>query len=436
MNDAQLIDYAKSLDCIHCGLCLSSCPTYALTGAEPSSPRGRIHLMRSVAEGTLVVDDEFAEEMDFCLLCRTCESVCPSGVQFGALMEHTRFGLDAAHPRPWFARLARWLGFRVILSHRFALRSVAAAGRMAQSTGLLKFVARLAGARGRALLDAPLIPSRPERALLPGTTPARGTQRGSVAVLQGCVMPELFGHVNRATTSVLTACGYECRVPQDHVCCGSLHAHNGDRAGARMLAQRTITAFEGLLDSRGEPVAIVVNSAGCGAHMKEYAHLFDDDPEWKARALRFSARVRDFSEFLAVGEAHAALVDAIARAGNTLPAERVTWDDPCHLCHAQKVRTEPRTLLASIPGIERIEMKDSERCCGSAGLYSLLRPSDASAVLEPKLRSLAQCGATTLVTGNPGCQLQWLAGVARAHLPVRVVHIAELLATAVATRDD
>ncbi|MDZ4772109.1 MAG: heterodisulfide reductase-related iron-sulfur binding cluster [Planctomycetota bacterium] len=425
MDDAQLIDYTKSLDCIHCGLCLNSCPTYQLTGAEPSSPRGRIHLMRAVAEGTLPADDEFAAEMDFCLLCRACESACPSGVQFGALMEHTRFGLDAVHPRPWSSRLARWVGFRVILPSRFMLKTASFLGRLAQSTGAVKALAKLAGST--TMRDAPSIPPFAERMKLPDSTPARGTRREVVAVLQGCIAPELFGRVNRATVNVLAHCGVESRVPSDHVCCGSLHAHNGDREGARALARSTIESFERVVDEHGRSARVVVNSAGCGAHMKEYAALFENDLPWRERALRFSARVVDFTQFLGEASYRTALGEALAPTDAVTNRERITWDDPCHLCHAQKIRTEPRTLLDLVATADRVEMHDAEGCCGSAGIYSLLRPVDAAAVLEPKLSALEATHATTLVTANPGCQLQWSAGIARSKLDVRVVHIAEFL---------
>jgi glycolate oxidase iron-sulfur subunit len=432
VDDRTLIDYAKSLDCVHCGLCLTSCPTYELTGAESSSPRGRIHLMRAVAEGTLHADADFVEEMDFCLLCRNCESVCPSGVRFGALMEHTRAGLGEQHRRGLGPRIARWVGFRMILPHRFALRATAALARIAQRSGLLRLFARIGGARARSMLDAPEVPPSSERVRLPATTPAIGERRGTVAVLEGCVMPELFGRVNRATVGVLAAAGYTSRVPRRHVCCGSLHAHNGDRDEARKLARQTIEAFEPLVDENGAPVPIVVNSAGCSAHLKELAHLFEDEKDWSARAQRLAARVADFSEFLARPEPLAGLRAALGRAADGRQDTRVaTWDDPCHLCHAQHVRREPRLLLDLVPGIDRVEMAGADSCCGSAGIYALTRPADAASVLAPKLDALRATGASLLVTGNPGCQLQWSTGVARAGLDVQVAHIAEVLADAV-----
>jgi glycolate oxidase iron-sulfur subunit len=305
---------------------------------------------------------------------------------------------------------------------------------LAQRTGLLDLVARVGGARAKSLRDAPRIPPASERARLPSETSARGKQRGTVAVLEGCVMPELFGRVNRATVQVLSAAGYSSHVPRDHVCCGSLHAHNGDRDGARALARTTIEAFEPIVDADGSPAPIVLNSAGCSAHLKELAHLFEDEPEWSARARRLAGRVADFSEFLARPEPLAGLRSAIEHAPERSRARgtrRVTWDDPCHLCHAQGVRREPRMLLDLLPGIERVEMIGADSCCGSAGIYALTRPKDAADVLAPKLDALERTGVELLVTGNPGCQLQWSTGVRRAGLEVSVAHVAEVIADAV-----
>lgn len=412
MDVRQLVDYAASLDCIHCGLCLNTCPTYRLTGVESSSPRGRIHLMRAVAEAEIEADAAFAEEMDFCLLCRHCESVCPSGVRFGAMMEHTRSALEKERPRALSARALRWLAFRVVLPRRLAIRVAARIARVGQKLGLARRIA-----------SAPAIPPAHERRLLPALTPATSVRAGAVAMLEGCVMPELYGRVNRATAAVLARSGFDVHVPRGHACCGSLHAHNGDLDGARTLARATIEAFERL--DAASP--IVVNSAGCSAHMKECAHLFEASPEWRARAERFAARVVDLSQFLASPAASAGLARALERAPPPAGPSVVTYDDPCHLCHGQGIRKPPRELLDRVPGLRRVEMPDSEACCGSAGIYSLTRPADSAAVLEPKLASLARSGARTLVTANPGCQMQWEAGVARAGLDVRVVHLAELL---------
>jgi glycolate oxidase iron-sulfur subunit len=404
MDAKSIVDYAASLDCIHCGMCVSSCPTWKLTGVESSSPRGRIHLMRAVAEGELEPDADYVEEMEFCLLCRHCESVCPSGVRFGEMMEFARDGITREVGRPIGARFLRWIGFRLLLPHRPLLRAAA-------------FFARIVAP----VLGTPRIPPARERAPLPGRTSAVGDRRGTVSVLEGCVMPLLFGRVNRATVEVLARCGFDVVSPAAQTCCGSLHAHNGDLEGARQLARRTIEAFEPV---RGE---IVVNSAGCSAHMKDYAHLLKDDATWHKRAQTFSARVRDFSEFAASDRCRVGLASAMARRTTAPASNSIAYDDPCHLCHGQGVRTQPRKLLDAIPGMRRVEMRDAEACCGSAGIYSLLRPKTSAAILDPKIAALRESGATTLVTANPGCQMQWESGLARAGVRVRVAHIAEIL---------
>jgi glycolate oxidase iron-sulfur subunit len=427
VDDRALVDYAKSLDCIHCGLCLRTCPTYQLTGSESSSPRGRIYMMRGVAEGRLDAGSgEYAEELDFCLVCRHCESVCPAGVRFGEMMEYARDALATRGRRPIVSRLARWLGFSVVLPSRWLLHLAAGSLRLAQRSGLARKIAPWLGARGAALANLPRVPPARERRALPRVTPARGETRGAVAVLEGCVMPELYGRVNRATVDSLAAHGIACRTAAGHTCCGALHAHNGDLEGARELARLTIACFDRLEDERGAPLPVVVNSAGCGAHMKDFGRLLEHDPKWRDRARAFAARTLDYSEAFA----------KLAGQGLRLelaPGEilgKVAYDDPCHLCHGQSIRREPRALLDAIRGLERVELPSSESCCGSAGIYALLRPADSAAVLAPKLDELAKSGAKVLVTANPGCQLQWESALARTGSDVRVVHIAELLALA------
>jgi len=426
MDARDLVDYAASLDCIHCGLCLRTCPTYQLAGRESSSPRGRIHLMRAVAEERLdPLAPAYGEELEFCLVCRHCESVCPAGVRFGEMMEHARSALAKAAPRPWHERFARWIGFERLLPSRRALRFTFGALRLLQRTGLDRVVARFAGKRGASLAFMPAVPPASERALLPATTPAGGERIGAVAVLEGCVMPELYGRVNRDTVAVLCAAGFECRTAPGHVCCGALHAHNGELERARELARDTIERFDALGEDAGALLPIAVNSAGCGAHMKAYGQLFADDAQVRERAQRFSARVRDFSELVA---------PHVVQLGLNMPAGAlpgpITYDDPCHLCHGQRIRKEPRTLLDAVSGLRRVELENSESCCGSAGIYSLLRPADSQAIFAPKAAALERSGAAVLVTANPGCQLQWESGLARAGSHVRVMHLAEVLARA------
>lgn len=424
LSRSTLVDYAKSLDCIHCGLCLNSCPTYRLTGVESSGPRGRIHLMRALAEGELAPDREFAEEMNFCLLCRNCESVCPSGVHFGAMMEHTRDALvREGHVQP--GRMQR-VALRTILPRRWAIRWSVRFGRLMQLLGTWQIFFTHLGKRGRLLADAPPIPPAKERRAMASLTPSAVPRIGAVAMLEGCVMPELYGRVNRATASVLARCGFDVKVPRSHACCGSLQAHNGELPTARALARTTIEAFDALSEN-GSPLSVIVNSAGCSAHMKEYANLFEDGDPWKARAKAFAERVRDLSEFLEAQPARAALSRAVQSSASSASPLRVAYDDPCHLCHAQGIRAQPRRILDGLPGVERRELADSEACCGSAGLYSLLRPADSEAVLQPKLETLEKSGVDALVVANPGCQMQWETGLHRERSTTRVLHLAELL---------
>lgn len=425
-DGARLVDYAKSLDCIHCGLCLQTCPTFRLTGQEAASPRGRIHLMRAVAEERLAPDAVFADEMEFCLLCRHCESVCPAGVQFGAMMEFTRAALERRRPGGLLRRALRWLGFRVLLPHRLALRLAGSLLRAAQVLGLDRLGDRLFGERG--LGELPRIPTLSARRLLPRRVAGAAPARGALAFLEGCVMPEFHAHVNRATLRSLARLGFDVRVPAV-ACCGSLHAHNGDLDGARALARTLLAAFERERGADGAALALVVNSAGCGAHLKELHHLFEPADPLHARARALAARVRDYSEVVAP------LLGARADLRTPGLAQPLAFDDPCHLCHGQGVRSPPRAALDALPGLARVELPDSEACCGSAGIYSLLRPADGRAVFAKKLADLERSGARTLVTANPGCQIQWESGLARAHSPVQVVHLAQVVDAALAGPD-
>ncbi len=422
MKSQELIDYAASLDCVHCGLCLRTCPTYQLTGRESASPRGRIHMMRSVAEGSMNPDASFIDELDMCLGCLGCESVCPSGVDYAHMLEFTRDALSGSSERPWLARLALRFGLKHVLTSRKAISLCALLLRGAQHTGLLSWVGGALGQPGRALAQLPPVPSASQCIPLPARTAAEGEAVAQVAVLEGCVMPELLGRVNRATVHVLAAAKRDVHAPGGPACCGSLQAHNGELDTARHLARGIIDAFDGLQDANGEPLPIVVNSAGCSAHMKGYGRLLEDDPQYAQRATQLAARVYDFSEYLA----RFAMEELKPRLTQARVAAPITWDDPCHLCHGQGVRSEPRTLL-DVLQVERVELAESESCCGSAGLYSALRPEDSSAILAPRLDALEDCDARTLVTANPGCQLQWQSGVTQRELEVEVLHLAELL---------
>lgn len=428
-EDAEtLVDHARSLDCIHCGLCLTTCPTYQLTGSETSSPRGRIHLMRAVAEDRTPANDAFREEMDFCLVCRHCESVCPAGVEFGAMMEFTRGRIAEESPPGIVARFARWIGFAKILPSRFGLRMAARGLWLVQRTGLVRLAAPFLGLRGSVMRHLPAVPSRSEREPLAECTPALGPSRGTALMLEGCVMPELFGRVNRAAAHVLAASGLDVKTARQHVCCGALHAHNGELGRAKALAKSTIERF----DTVDSAAPVVVDSAGCGAHMREYGRLLASDEEWAERAHAFGARVIDLSEALTRDDAFERVRSSL-HDGHGIRGP-VTWDDPCHLCHGQGVMAQPRALLDAVPGLVRVEMDGADSCCGSAGIYSILRPADSLDVLASKLEALERTGARTLVTANPGCHQQWLVGVARRGLDVEVLHLAEVLERATQPR--
>lgn len=412
-----------TLDCIHCGLCLNACPTYRLTGREDQSPRGRVHLMRAVEEERIPVDAAHAEALESCLVCRNCESACPAGVEFGALMESARTQLPKGGT---LARLLRWLGFRVVLPSRAALAIVAEAAHWSARLGLLRILARVGGARGRALAAQPPFPPRHERRALPALTAGHGDRTGAVMVLQGCVQRELYGRVNRATVQVLAASGIDAHSDARHACCGALHAHNGDLEGAKELARDTIERLGQSVDEEGRPLPIVVNSAGCGAHMKEYGRLLADDPAWADRAATFASRVQDLSECLATPGRRERLTEALDPLANE--GCSASWDAPCHLCHGQQVRDEPLHLLNMIPGLELRPLDRPEACCGSAGIHALLHPEPSAALLDEKLADLERAGGQTLVTANPGCQMHWESGLRRSGSDRAVRHLAEVLA--------
>jgi glycolate oxidase iron-sulfur subunit len=391
--------------CVHCGFCLQACPTYLALGDENDSPRGRIFLMRSLAEGDLALDDPSVHtHIDRCLGCRACETACPSGVPYGALLEATRATLAQVVKPPLRARL-----ILALFARRGLMRAVVAAARALRATGIPRLLARLPGDLGFAFAMLASSASPLSRARYR----SRGTgARGSVSLLRGCVMEGLFAAANRATERTLVANDYTMVPAPNQHCCGALHAHAGDLEGARALARRNIAAFE----AAGAEL-VVTNAAGCGALLKEYGHLLADDDAWSARAAAFSARARDVSELLAA---------AGPRVGAPI-SYRVTYDAPCHLQHAQRVHAEPLVVLDAIPGLERVALVDSDQCCGSAGIYNLLEPALSAAVLAPKIAHIEVTGATLVVTGNPGCLMQIGAALCRAGVPARTVHPVELL---------
>lgn len=407
LPDTPLAHARDGLDrCVHCGFCLQACPTYVVLEDENDSPRGRLVLMRSLLEGAAETGDTAARgHLDRCLGCRACETVCPSGVPYGHLLEATRATLTARHPLPLPARLM--LG---VFARPWLLRLAMAGGRLLRASGIARLLSRLIPGRyGFALhmLESTRMPLD-RGSYVPATQAARDT----VALLDGCVMRGLYAPTNRATERTLTVNGFRMVPAPGQRCCGALHAHAGNLDTARTLARRNIEAFE-----RSGADLVVSNAAGCGAMLKEYDQLLADDPDWLPRARRLAERTRDVSELLAAaGPMEGAPLDVT-----------VTYDAPCHLLHAQRVSAPPLKVLGAVPGITLVPLIDADYCCGAAGIYNLLEPDTSSAVLAPKLKHIASTGATLVATGNPGCHMQIGAGLRRERMPARVVHPVDLL---------
>ncbi|MDW5598553.1 heterodisulfide reductase-related iron-sulfur binding cluster [Conexibacter stalactiti] len=400
--------------CVHCGFCLPTCPTYLLWGEEADSPRGRIVLMRAAQEegGELTVAQ--VDAWDNCLGCMACVTACPSGVQYGKLIEDTRGQVERNWERTRADRLWRDALF-ALFPHPGRLRALAPLTAIGRTRPAERIAARLPDRLGRVRELLRLAPRTPLRAMwrrLPERTRARGSSRGQVGFVQGCVQRVFFGDVNAATVAVLAAEGFDVFAPRLPRCCGALQLHSGDDEPARELARATIAAFE-------RCDAVVANAAGCGSAMKDYGHLLRDDPAWAARARAFSAKVRDVTELLAAHE---------PRAVRQPLALTVAYHDACHLAHAQGVRAAPRELLRGIPGLELLEPEGWEICCGSAGLYNLLEPEPAAALGRQKAERLLATGAQAVAAANPGCALQ-LAAHTRAlgrelpiHHPIELLH--------------
>jgi glycolate oxidase iron-sulfur subunit len=432
----------KLLGCIHCGLCLPACPTYQQLGNENDSPRGRIFLMRAVAEGRLSADSaSFERHIDLCLGCRACETACPAGVRYGSLLESARETIleQKTGRGSTLQKTLLKLALRHIFPFPKRLKAVFAISRLLRGARLIRFAYR----KGLARRIAPkvdfalslLMTTAPDEAtgrLSDGATrrhsdkeisnrpvaqsPSRPVALRPISVFTGCVMEGLFKHVNDATKRVLAANGCELDEVGAQVCCGALHAHAGDMETARELARRNIDAFESFLATNGS-ATIIINAAGCGALLKEYGDLLKDDPRYADRAERFSAGVRDVTEFLASGD---------IRRGAEIN-RRVTYDAPCHLYHAQRVTAAPQRILTSIPGLEYREMEGMQDCCGGAGVYNLSEPEMSESLLADKIGKAQATEAEVLVTANPGCHMQLGAGARMFNADCRVAHVVELL---------
>ena len=420
----QEIDYGKFLDCVHCGLCTAACPTYLETGNENDSPRGRIYLMRAVTDGKLPLSSTVIRHLELCLDCRSCETACPSGVQYGRLIEPFRIGMQQADSASangsgpsWFDRMVLYGLFPYPTRMRWALgpaRVMQKLGldRLAERLGLLKLLpARLA--RMHRLL--PMLQPRATR--LPELLPATGTRRARVALFTGCVAEAMFGQTHWATARVLQANGCDVVVPRNQVCCGAIHYHGGAGEPALRLASENAVAF-----NSDDVDAVIVNVAGCGAMLKEYGHIareLDPQNEVGNDALdKFAGKVRDISEFLVE-------LGPIAPAGR-IPL-RAAYHDACHLVHAQKVRDQPRQLLAMVPELELVPLAESDICCGAAGSYNLTEPEMSDKLAQRKLANLLATEADAVITGNAGCSLQLQSALRQEARPLWVAHPMDVL---------
>ena len=402
--------------CIHCGLCLNHCPTYRVLGMEADSPRGRIYQVLQADSGRLAIGDSFVTHIDRCLDCRACETACPSGVEYGRIVERARAQIEQHYRRPWLERSLRRYFFRSVLAdyrvlarwgRRLRWYQHSGLEKLARATGMLKLL-------GLAEVEslAPRIDDKFFFAEIGKVFPAQGERRGRVAFLAGCISSVAFAELNRATVRVLTRNGVEVVVPAGQGCCGALHAHSGFREEARALARRNIDA---MLDDGCD--AIVTNAAGCGSTLKEYDELLAGDPEYAEKSKRFVAKMKDVTEYL-------------AELGLRPPARklgaRVTYQDPCHLAHGQKIRSAPRELLRAA-GAELVEMPHSDQCCGSAGIYNVVENQLSMQILEAKMEDVASVTAEVIATANVGCMLQLRAGVQRRGLQIEVKHVVEIL---------
>ncbi|HVO98616.1 MAG TPA: (Fe-S)-binding protein [Bryobacteraceae bacterium] len=402
--------------CVHCGLCLNACPTYRELGVEMDSPRGRIYQMAQVANGAPITD-AYRDHIGLCLACRGCESACPSGVQYGRLIEAARADLEQRTERPFFARIVRKFVFDILLPSRFLLRCAGALMWMYQSLGLQRL------ARATVLKMTPRL--RELESLAPAAElpsfyrhmgrafPAKGERKHRVALLSGCIANISFARLNEATVRVLQANGCEVTVPEAQTCCGALHVHSGLRESARKLARQNVAA---LADAGFD--AILTCAAGCGSTLKEYDELLEHDPGYSERARRFVTQMKDVTEFLASIGLNPRMSEVRCVA---------TCQDSCHLAHGQRIKSAPRDLLKQVPGLTFKELPLSDVCCGSAGIYNVVHTDMAMALLDRKMDSVALTGADRIVTANAGCMLQLRAGVERRGTGQKVSHVVEVL---------
>jgi glycolate oxidase iron-sulfur subunit len=422
------MDYSMLQQCMHCGLCLPTCPTYDETKLERNSPRGRISLMRAIADEEINLTRKFAEEMYFCLGCLACATACPAGVNYAELFEVARADIESSgvlgNPKRNFVR---WLTVKFIFTRPRLLHFVGRLLYFYQVSGLQELVRRskLTTLLPKRLRDLePLTPSVNQHfsdALIREIeTPTQ--RRYRVGLLTGCVQDLIYSDVNRDTADVLLAHDCEVVTPRRQFCCGSLHAHNGELELAREMARRNITMLEKAVGSLEQLDAIITNAGGCGSHLKNYHHLLSDDSDYSVRAALWSSKLKDIHEWLAM--------IGIRRPRIALKTETITYHESCHLCHGQKITRPPRELLQAIPGLNFVELSESNWCCGSAGIYNITQPDMSQKLLNRKLQSVKNSGATVVASANPGCSMQLEAGLRKEGGSIKVKHPISLLAAA------
>jgi glycolate oxidase iron-sulfur subunit len=416
----------KILDCMHCGFCLPTCPTYILTGDERSSPRGRIALMKEIDNGKLSLSETFGQEMFFCLGCLACTTACPAGVDYSHLIEKSRAQVMEARPGNLLQRVSRGLIFSCFQKTRrfFILGRLFKFYQRSGFQGLLRKTGILRLFPGRLAEKEAMLPSEPSprsSEVIPEVTPPRGAEKSRVGILLGCVMDVLFSRENQATVSVLARNGCRVFAPAKGGCCGALHAHSGLLSQAREMAKGQIALYEKLGVER-----VVVNSAGCGAAMKEYGHWLAGDAEWAGRAASFSARVRDVQEYL---------VEIGFKAPAAPKALPTTYHDACHLAHGQKITRQPREVMKSLAGKDYVELASADQCCGSAGIYNVTHFEASMKLLEDKVEKILKSGAAVVGVANPGCLLQIRYGLKKRGSPVRAEHPIVLLEEAYAAEE-
>ena len=407
--------------CVHCGFCLQACPTYIETGLETESPRGRIALMKAVNEGRIGITPGVVRHWDLCIQCRACEVACPSGVNYGRLIESTMTQVERCRRKGMLARAVP-----AVMESRRRLRLVVGALRVYQRSGLQSLLRK---SRALSLLPGSLAELEDSLPAIRGASfeaegqiiPAVGRRRATIALLSGCVMPMVNGPQMSAAARVLARNGCDVAVPRGQVCCGAISSHVGDLDSARKLARRNIDVF---LDAGVD--AVVVASAGCGTRMKEYGHLLRRDPAYSAKAERLSGMVKDIHEFL---------VDLPFEPPVARLDYRVTYQDSCHLANAQRVTEQPRRILRSIPGVEFVELPNASKCCGAGGTYTITERESSLRVLATKMAAVRETGADVVATANPGCVMQLQYGARREGLAARTVYVTDLLDEAYALED-